>query len=48
MPEDDGLDFSLSWTVPDPTGIAQVSVPDGGENSIVVVPGVNAVADLND
>jgi ribokinase len=44
----DGVDTSLVRTVGAATGIAQISVTDDGENTIVVVPGANATADLTD
>lgn len=45
----DGIDTAALATVGAPTGVAAVSVVDGGENSIVVVPGANhAVAALDD
>jgi ribokinase len=39
---DDGVDVAGLATVDAATGIAQISVVDGGENSIVVVSGANA------
>ena len=46
--ESDGIDVTALRVVADATGIAQISVVDGGENSIVVVPGANATADLDE
>jgi len=43
----DGVDVATVRVVAEPTGIAQISVVDGGENSIVVVPGANATDDLD-
>jgi ribokinase len=37
-----GVDVGLLRDVPEPTGLAVVSVADGGENSIVVASGANA------
>lgn len=39
---DAGVDLSGVGTVPGPTGLAVVTLADGGENTIVVVPGANA------
>jgi ribokinase len=44
----DGIDVRTVRTVADPTGTAHISVVDGGENSIVVVPGANALDVLDD
>ncbi|MDN3311401.1 ribokinase [Microbacterium oryzae] len=44
----EGVDVSGLRTAPTATGIAQVSVLDGGENSIVIVAGANAADDLTD
>ncbi|MGN6326962.1 ribokinase [Pseudolysinimonas sp.] len=41
----DGIDVAALRTLAEPTGTAHISVLDGGENSIVVVPGANG-ADL--
>lgn len=41
------IDTSRLRTVDDATGIAQINVTDDGENTIVVVPGANAVAELS-
>lgn len=38
----DGVDVDLLVAVDAPTGTAHISVLDGGENAIVVVPGANA------
>lgn len=44
----DGVDVSALRTVDEPTGTAHIAVLDGGENSIVVVPGANgAVRELD-
>ncbi|TFD60937.1 ribokinase [Cryobacterium suzukii] len=40
---DAGVDQSAVRTVDEPTGLALVSVDDDGENTIVVVPGANAL-----
>lgn len=37
-----GIDVSCVRVVPEPTGLAVVTVAEGGENCIVVVPGANA------
>ena len=37
-----GVDLSLSFTSPGPTGQAVILLQPGGENSIVLVPGANA------
>jgi ribokinase len=39
---EDGVDLSGVRTVPEPTGVALITVDDRGENTIVVVPGANA------
>ena len=41
----DGIDVDAVRTAPEPTGTAHISVVDGGENSIVVVPGANATTE---
>jgi ribokinase len=41
----DGIDVAAVRTVAGATGTAHISVVDGGENSIVVVPGANGAAD---
>ncbi len=38
----DGVRLELVATVPEPTGVALITVDDAGENAIVVVPGANA------
>lgn len=40
-----GVDLTHLRRVPGPTGLAVVTVADGGENAIVVVPGANAEVD---
>ncbi|WP_105034098.1 ribokinase [Cryobacterium aureum] len=40
---DAGVDQSAVRTVDEPTGLALVSVDDDGENTIVVIPGANAL-----
>lgn len=45
---DDDVDESRLQTCAEPTGIAQISVTDDGENTIVIVPGANALATLVD
>ncbi len=42
----EGIDVSLLRTTESPSGIAQITVTDDGENAIVVVPGANSVDDL--
>jgi ribokinase len=44
----EGIDARCLRTVAEPTGVAQVSVLDGGENSIVVVAGANATEELTE
>lgn len=44
----EGVDVSALRTSARPTGIAQVSVLDGGENSIVIVAGANGEEELTD
>ncbi len=44
----DGVDVDLLADVDTPTGTAHISVLDGGENSIVVVPGANHAVDTLD
>ncbi len=46
--DDDGIDTTALRTVDTATGTAHISVLDGGENSIVVVPGANAAVDALD
>lgn len=47
--EDAGVDTHGLVDVDDPTGTAHISVLDGGENAIVVVPGANAaITELDD
>lgn len=41
-----GVDLGAVSTVPGPTGLAVVTLADDGENSIVVVPGANALVDV--
>jgi ribokinase len=46
---DDGIDASGCLTLPGvPTGRALIGVSDGGENSIIVVPGANALVTVDD
>jgi ribokinase len=45
---DDGVDVTALRTVRTATGTAHISVVDGGENSIVVVPGANGAVDSLD
>ncbi|MDO5668715.1 MAG: ribokinase [Corynebacterium sp.] len=40
-----GVDLSAVATVPGTTGLAVITVDEGGENTIVVVPGANALVD---
>lgn len=44
----DGIELSALRTVDEPTGTAHIAVLDGGENSIVVVPGANGAVDALD
>lgn len=44
----DGIDTSWLLVGDEPTGIAQISVTDDGENTIVVVPGANAHSTLSE
>lgn len=46
--ESDGVDTARLRTVAEATGIAQISVTDDGENTIVVVPGANSAVDFDD
>ncbi|MEW9529724.1 ribokinase [Microbispora sp. NPDC049125] len=39
--EEAGVDAGLLRTVPGPSGVAHIVVEDGGDNSIIVVPGAN-------
>lgn len=40
-----GVETSAVTRVPGPSGVAQIQVADDGQNSIVVVPGANAMVD---
>ena len=46
--EAEGIDTRALRTTAAPTGIAQITVTDDGENSITVVAGANGLADLRD
>lgn len=46
--QDEGVDVAGVRIVDDPTGIAQITVTDDGENAIVVVPGANGRNMLED
>jgi ribokinase len=48
MLQREGVDVTRLRIVDDATGIAQITVTDDGENSIVVVPGANARSTLDD
>lgn len=46
--QDEGIDVSRVRIADEPTGIAQITVTEDGENSIVVVAGANARSTLDD